>query len=324
MSEAGRERTEKLDLSLQSLRIIQAIAATGSITGASKALGVSQPAISQHLQRTESKLGMPLVLRAGRTTKLTEAGRILSEYAAEALRTLDTAFEEMNKLADLRAGNIRIVGFPSASSTIVPALLNTLRTRRPGMVITYVEEEPPEALEMLQNGESDLGFVFSYPDEGDDLARADRSRLQIAGLYSDRLHLVLPRDHPLAGEPVIDMIALEEDQWIAGCPKCRGNLLNFCHRVGFEPDIAFATDNTMAVIGMVASGLGVALVPRLALGTAALPDSVAVRTVSPSIHRIISVVTSSELRGVPAVESALAAVAGLDGSPWKLGPVAAA
>lgn len=309
---------ERPDLSIQFLRIIRAIDETGSLTAASRLLGVSQPAISQHLQRAESKLGIPLVVRAGRNIQLTDAGRVLAASATDALAIVDGAFEAIDALAHMRTRTVRLVGFPSASSTLVPALLSTLKQRSPGLTIRYSEEEPPEAIEMVESGECDLGLIFSYPGEGPRGERADRTRLRLANLFDDELQLVLPRDHPLASEPTVDAIALEEDSWIAGCPKCRGNLLHYCQRVGFAPDIAFETDNAAAVMGMVASGFGVALLPRLVLTTTAIPDSVVVRDISPTINRVIGIIVFNERAHDPAVKAAIATIAGVDVSQWGL------
>ncbi|WP_036298045.1 LysR family transcriptional regulator [Microbacterium sp. C448] len=310
------------DLGLQSLRIIRAIESTRSITGASRALGVSQPAISQHLQRTESKLGVALVVRTGRAITLTDAGRALAAQSAIALDALDVAFAEIEALAQMRSGTVRLVGFPSASSTLVPALISTLRDRSPGVSIRYGEEEPPEAIDLVESGERDIGLVFSYPGEAARGTRPDRSRLSLANLFDDNLLLVLPRDHPLADEDVVDMIALEDDPWIAGCPKCRGNLLRFCERVGFEPDIAFETDNAAAVMGLVASGLGVTLMPRLVLTTTAMPENVVVRSPNPGITRVIGAVVRDERRGDPSITAALTALAGLGVTRWGIAPLA--
>ncbi|MGA1828263.1 LysR family transcriptional regulator [Microbacterium sp.] len=309
------------DLSIQFLRIILAIEETGSITAASRQLGVTQPAISQHLQRTESKLGVPLVVRAGRNIQLTDAGRVLAASAASALAIVDEAFAAIDSLAHMRTGTVRLVGFPSASSTLVPSLVRTLKQRSPGLTVRYSEEEPPEAIEMVEAGDCDIGLVFSYPGEGARGLRADRTRLRLANLFNDELQLVLPSDHPLATESAIDALALEEDSWIAGCPKCRGNLLNYCGRVGFAPDIAFETDNAAAVMGLVASGLGVALLPRLVITTTAIPDSVVVRSVNPAISRLIGIVVCEEREHDPAVKAAIATIAGTDVSQWRLSSI---
>lgn len=308
----------KIDIDLQSLRIVRAIAETGSITGASRALGYSQPAISQHLQRAEARLGMPLITRAGRSVRLSEAGLVLSRHAPEVTAALAAVAEELGELASMKSGRVRLVAFPSASSTVVPRLLSRLRETKPGISISYQEAEPPEAAAMLRDGQCDLAITFSYPGDGFDAEREGLHGFTIAPLYIDPLFLILPADHPLADERVVDLISLEDDQWIAGCPRCRGNLLAACHEVGFSPSISYETDNFVAVLGMVASGLGVALLPRLALGTAALPTGAVVRRANPASHRVIHLVTTPEANRTPALAATIATMAGIDGSEWKL------
>jgi molybdate transport repressor ModE-like protein len=163
------ENEQRLDL--QSVRIVRAIAETGSITGAARALGYSQPAISQHLQRTEARLGLALVARVGRSVRLTEAGTVLARHALTITSAFDAAEGDLADLAGLRTGTVRLAAFPTASSTIVPRLLAALAAGHPGITVTYIEAQPPEAVQLLRDGGVDLAITFSYP--GD---RADPHR----------------------------------------------------------------------------------------------------------------------------------------------------
>src|ERR1700709_1177073 len=144
------------DLDLHSIRIVRAIAETGSITAAARELGFSQPAISQHLQRTEARLGVPLVIRAGRGIRLTEAGQLLARHAVTIASALDAASGDLAELAGMRTGTASIAALATAPSTIIPRLLRTMAERHPGILLTYVEAEPPEALAMLRDGSIDL------------------------------------------------------------------------------------------------------------------------------------------------------------------------
>jgi DNA-binding transcriptional LysR family regulator len=319
MTLLGQPRDSKLDIDLQSLRIVRAISETGSITGASRLLGYSQPAISQHLQRAESRLGMPLVVRLGRTVRLTEAGQILSRHSTTVMAALQDAANELDGLADLRAGRVRLAAFPSASSTLVPRLLSTLRDTRPGLSVQYLEAEPPEAIAMLRRGDCDLAFTFSYPGDPEDPHGDSAAGLAVTSLFTDPMMLILPSDHPLAGESVVNLSELEDDTWIAGCPRCRGHLLSVCENVGFAPTISYETDNFVAVLGMVASGLGVALLPRLALGTASVPRGAVVRRAAPHSDRTIHLLTLAESQPTPALFAIASAAARIDGAAWRLG-----
>ncbi|WBU38419.1 LysR family transcriptional regulator [Homoserinibacter sp. YIM 151385] len=301
------------ELDLHSIRIVRAIAEHGSISAAARALGYSQPAISQHLRRAETRLGTPLVLRSGRGVRLTEPGLVLARHAHAIGSALDAAGGELAELVGLRAGSVRIAAFPTASSTLVPRLLRELRARHPRLRVGYVEAEPPEALGMLRDAAVDLAITFAYPGDRADPHREAESMLTTTRLSAEPVVLALPASHPLArdGGPV-SLTRLGDERWIAGCPLCRGHLLAACEAVGVEPDIHLETDNAIAVLNLVAAGLGVALLPRLALATAPVPEGAAIRATSPSSDRSIRVVTQTGADRVPSIQAALAAIRALD------------
>ncbi len=305
-------------LDLQSIRIVRAIAETGSITGAARTLGYSQPAVSQHLQRTEARLGLPLVTRVGRSVRLTEAGAVLARHALAITSALDAASGDLADLAGLRAGSVRIAAFPTASSTIIPRLLAALGTAHPGIEVSYVEAQPPQAVAMLREGQVDLAVTFSYPGDRADPHRDSANGLSMSTLFTEEMVVVLPTGHPLAGEDVIDVGGLAGERWIAGCPRCRGHLLSVCDVAGFSPAIAFETDNASAVLNMVASGLGVAMLPRLALATAFLPEGAVIRRHTPTSDRSIHLLAGIGADRVPSIAATTALLHRIDGSDWGL------
>jgi DNA-binding transcriptional LysR family regulator len=307
-----------MDLDLQSVRIVRAIAETGTITGAARKLGYSQPAISQHLQRAESRLGMALVSKVGRSVRLTEAGAVLARHALSITSALDAAEGDLADLAGLRLGTVRLAAFPTASSTIVPRLLAAMSTQHPGITVNYVEAQPPEAVAMLRDGSVDLAVTFSYPGDRADPHRDSVNGLTMEPLFTEEMVVVIPRDHYLAKERDIDVADLERERWIAGCPRCRGHLLAVCEAAGFSPAISFETDNASAVLSMVASGLGVAMLPRLALATSAVPAGAVIRNHAPKSTRNIHVLAGDGARKVPSAAATLAALHALDGSDWGL------
>ena len=310
------ENEQRLDL--HSVRIVGAIAETGSITGAARHLGFSQPAVSQHLQRTEARLGLALVTRAGRSVRLTEAGLVLARHALAITSALDAAEGDLADLAGLRTGRVRLAAFPTASSTIVPRLLAVLAAEHPGIRVTYIEAEPPEAVQLLREGTADLAITFSYPGDRADPHRDSTSGLASRPLFTEETVMVVPAGHRLAGLEHVDLAMLADERWIAGCPRCRGHLLAVCDSAGFSPVIAFETDNASAVLNMVASGLGVAMLPRLALAIATLPPGAVIRPHSPRSVRNIQALVGEGARAVPSLVATMAALRALDGSDWGL------
>ncbi|WPO86695.1 LysR family transcriptional regulator [Herbiconiux sp. KACC 21604] len=301
-------QTGAYDLDSQTLRVVAAVAEFGSITRAASVLGFSQPAVSQHLKRVESRLGMPLVTRAGRGIRLTEAGAVVARHATVVLSALDRAASELSDLSGLRSGRVRLTAFPSASSTIVPQLISTMAAEHAGVHFSYLEAEPPEAIASVRDGHTDLAVAFHYPADRDDPFLDSVESLVVHELARDEVMVLVPDGHPaLEVDPdaPLDLARLRQESWIAGCPRCRAHLTGSCARSGFSPTITVETDNAVAVMSMVAAGLGVALLPALALAASPLPPGVTARLTAGGDHRMIVAVTRPGADHVPAVGEAL-------------------
>lgn len=293
------------------MRAVKAIADEGSVTAAAATLGYSQPALSQQLKRLEQRLGVPVIERVGRTVRLTQAGLVLARHAPTVATALDAAAGELAELRGLRAGRVRLVGFPSASPTVVPRLLTELGIHRPGITVTYVEAEPPEAVEAVREDRADIALTFSYPGDRDDPHGQSAAGLAVRAIGSDDLLAVLPEGHPAGRSERVEVAALASENWIAGCPRCRGHLLELCGRAGFEPRISFETDNFVAVESLVAQGIGVATLPSMAVRSFPLLPGVITRPLPHSEARTIHVVTAHGAERVPAIGATLHVLAQL-------------
>lgn len=239
------------------------MASTGSFSAAGRELGCTQPAVSQQMKALEASVGTPLLVRTGREMRLTQAGEALVRHAAGIIAGLTAAEEEVAAIAGLRAGRVRLVSFPSGSSTLVPTALAALRAAHPGTRVSLEEAEPPNSVELLREGDCDVALAFRYEgaagaEEWDDLV--------VRPLLTDRLVALVPEGHRLARtEGAVAIGELARESWIAGCPRCRGQLVEVCEGAGFSPRIDFATDDYPAVVGLVGAGLGVAVLPQLAV-----------------------------------------------------------
>jgi DNA-binding transcriptional LysR family regulator len=288
----------------QLLRVLLAVRDAGSISRAAAELGYSQPAVSQLLVRAEQRLGHDLVLRGGRGATLTESGRVLADHALHVEAALAAAREDLDAVGGLARGRVRFAGFPSASSTLVPPVLAAMSATSPGVATSYVEAEPPEAIELVRRGEVDVALTFSHALQDD--PGADPT-LTTEGIGRDPLALVTPT---VVSGAVADLSAFRDARWIGGCPRCRGHLLASCAASGFTPDIVLETDNAAAVVGLVAAGLGVALLPRLALTTTVVPPGVHATPAGDELARRVEVVVARGADRVPSVRAALDAVRG--------------
>ncbi|MFH8973267.1 LysR family transcriptional regulator [Streptomyces sp. NPDC017890] len=286
------------------LRVLRAVASTGSFSAAGRELGCTQPAVSQQMKALEASVGTPLLVRTGREMRLTQAGESLVRHAAGILAGLTAAEEEVAAIAGLRAGRVRLVSFPSGSSTLVPTALAALRAAHPGTRVSLEEAEPPKSVELLREGDCDVALAFRYEgavgaEEWDDLV--------VRPLLTDRLVALVPEQHRLARTGSDGSVAIGElarDPWIAGCPRCRGQLVEVCEGAGFTPRIDFATDDYPAVVGLVGAGLGVAVLPQLAVESVR-PRGVRTVTLEPAVRREIVALTLPDLAQVPAVTATL-------------------
>ena len=278
------------------LLVFREVARAGSLAGAARALGWTQPAVSQHVRRLESDSGTPLVVRAGRGVALTEAGRVLLRHADAVAERLQAASQELAALSGLAAGQVRIAAFPTAAAVLLPPVLESLLARAPGLDVRFAELEPPEAEAAVRGGEADLAVVFrhaldSTPVEGDLLREPVHRHAVLA---------VVPH-----GRAPRDLADLAGERWIAGCPRCRSHLLRCATGRGFTPDVRFATDDHVVVQRLVARGLGVALLPSWALLASTQPGVTAL-PVAGVDERVVEVLVRPDARRVPAVAAVLA------------------
>jgi len=293
-------------LDVRRLQMLRAVSREGSLSAAARALGYTQPAVSHHIARLEEEIGTALLTRFGRGVRLTDAGVALVDHADAVLSRLDAAEEEVAAIAGLRAGRVRLAAFASGSATLLAGALARLREAHPGVELTFVEAEPQDGLELLRAGETDLVLAFSYEAVGE----RDGKDITTVPLLRDPSHAILPAAHPEAGEDgPIDLGSLAGEAWIAGCERCRRHLLHVAADAGFAPRIDFETDDYLTVQSLVASGLGVSLLPALAL-VSARRDDVAVRPVAGRPARAIAAVLPTAERRPPAVTAALAALEG--------------
>ncbi len=290
------------------LRVLRAVDSTGSFSAAARDLGCTQPAVSQQMKALEQAAGTALLVRTGREIRLTEAGRALLRHAVGILAGLTAAEEEVAAIAGLRAGRVRLVSFPSGSSALVPTALAELRAAHPGTEVSLVDAEPPRSVELLRAGECEIALAFRYPGVGGVAGTprdaAEWSDLAVRPLLTDRLIGLVPEGHRFAEARVVGIAELAEEPWIAGCPRCRRHLVEVCEEAGFTPRIDFATDDYPAVVGLVGAGLGVAVLPELALESVRTKGVRTVR-VEPAVHREVVALTLPDLTRVPAVAATL-------------------
>jgi DNA-binding transcriptional LysR family regulator len=281
-------------LDITRLRVIDAVARHGSVTGAAKELHYSQPSVSHHLARLEAETGAQLLQRVGRGVRLTEAGRLLADRAAEIVGRIDAADAELAAHVGLTAGRVRLAGFSSAIGSLVPQAAAALAGKHPGLQISLIDTHPPEALELLRAGKIDVAIIFRY-----DETEPEPDGVRLHHLLDDPVYLLSTR----RGRT---LAASRDAIWIAGCERCRSHLMSLCADAGFEPRIGYTSDDMVVMQALVAAGLGVATLPGLALRAHHVEGVVAGEL--PGSRRHVYAATYGEPPDPPATAALLAAL----------------
>ncbi len=263
-------------LDARRLQVLKAVVDTGSVTAASAALGYTASAVSQNIASLERETKTSLFEKVGRGIRPTQAGLLLAEHAGTVVAQLQEAEEALDALRAGQAGRLRLAAFATAGTGLVPKAMARFGESHPGVELQLVMAETDEALIQLRSGLVDLAVITL----DDPRAEDEGPGLVYEHLLDDPYHLVLARSHPLAGRQVVDLADLAGDPWIATASarcNCMPTVSSACARAGFTPTFSIEADEFASTVGFVAAGLGVAMVPMLALGS--VPESVRIRRI---------------------------------------------
>lgn len=250
-------------LDLKRLRVLREVSERGSFSAAADELHVSQSAVSQQIAALEAEVGVPLLVRLRAGPQLTDAGSLLVSHADAAICRLEEAERELAELAGLGSGELRMASFSSASATLLTEAARRFRIDHPGIRLSLTEADPEDSLPALKRGATDL--VLAYDFELDQIG--DDRDLVLTHLLDENMHVALPADHALAERNAIRLDELADDTWLCGASEssCRRLTVLSCERVGFSPDIAYESNDYTVIQALVAAGMGVTLIPDLAL-----------------------------------------------------------
>jgi DNA-binding transcriptional LysR family regulator len=244
----------------------------GSFSAAAESLSFTQSAISQQIAALEREAGCTLVQRNARGIRLTEAGEALVRHTDAILARLSEAEAELEAIAGLRGGRLRLASFESAAATLMPLAIAAFRAQHPDIELSMLMMEPEDSAPLLKAGELDLALGF------DARIRGEVDGVVRHHLITDPLFITMPADHPYAHKRNLRLADLADDPWIAGTTDCECNRLinRACAIAGFEPRIAFQTDDYTAMQGFVAAGVGVSMIAEL--GLTSIRDDIVVRS----------------------------------------------
>ncbi len=277
-------------MELKQLRVLQAVGETGSFSAAADRLDYTQPAVSKIVATLERQLGTTLVDRGIRPIRLTEAGSALADRAAAAFEQIAAGELEVEAIANLSAGRLRVGTFSSAGAAIVVDALRAFRKSHPDVDFSITEIGMPSALaRSLRRGDLDLGVSFDYPEIGDTFG----DDLATVHLLDDPFDVVVPRGHRLEREQMIRFADLGRENWLLGdfgadSPSFR-MIDRRCRDAGFDPNVVYRVNDCQMAQALVAAGEGIALLPRIMLQ--ATHPGVAIRPLAtdPPMRRISAV-----------------------------------
>ncbi|MCE9606195.1 MAG: LysR family transcriptional regulator [Planctomycetia bacterium] len=242
-------------MELQQLRYFVAVANHANFTRAAEACLVSQPSLSQQIIKLERELGQPLFERLGRTARLTEAGRTFQDHAEQVLRLVEDAKARLTDSAD--TGRLVIAAIPTIAPYMLPQLLDDFRRECRGAKIEVVEETTRNAIELCVRGEVDL-ILLALP--------VVLEHLRTAPLFTEELHLVLPKKHRLAGKPRITTADIaDEPLLLLNDTHClTENALSFCRQKSLQPIVTSRVSQLATLQELVSLGQGLSFVPEMA------------------------------------------------------------
>ncbi|MBD8506764.1 LysR family transcriptional regulator [Hoyosella sp. G463] len=231
-----------------------AIAEHGQVSAAADELGIAQPTLSRRLRRLETDLGATLFDRRGHHLVITAAGRILLDHARRASAELDTARRRIADLANPALGTVRLGFLHSFGSWLVPRLIREFRATEPRVTFTLAQDAASTITDRVLDGTLDLGIVSPRPHD---------TGIAWTQLIEQQLALAVPDDHPLASRQAVDLAEAAAEPFITMHHGygMRRILEEHCATAGFRPRITFETSELLTIAGMVAAGLGVALMP---------------------------------------------------------------
>ncbi|MEU2507512.1 LysR family transcriptional regulator [Streptomyces sp. NPDC007863] len=260
-------------IDVQRLRVLRAVAEHGSFNRAAAALHLTPSAVSQQVAALERGLGAQVVARSTRGVTLTRAGRIMLGAAETVAAELEHARQRIAALGTGRT-QLTVAAFTSGGRLLLPAALTRLMADHPRTVLHVREGEPEDTLPLVRQGAVDLALAYHF-DGPLPVGPGASSGLEWTPLLEDPLHVVLPRGHRLARRDALDLTDLAAEPWVLGCLKTEAYLRRFAERAGFDPEIRGTTTDYFFARSLVAAGMGISLVPSIAL----VPEVPGVRAV---------------------------------------------
>jgi DNA-binding transcriptional LysR family regulator len=294
-------------LDAKQLRVLKEVGEHGSFSAAAEALSYTQPAVSQQIAALEKRAGATLVDRTNRGVRLTDSGRALVDHAEVVLARLAAAEAELEAMAGIRGGRVRLASFPTAGASLLPPAVALFSQRYPEVELTFIEREPEEAAQMLRAAELEVAIVFEYGDYNQPELERFYEGIELHRLVDDPMYLALPLGHQVANKPRVRLQDVAEETWIQESGNhswCGRFQESACAAAGFTPKVGFRSDDYNVVQGLIAAGVGISMLPALALTN--LREDIVIRSLGRNAptRRIAAATLAGRYRS-PATEAML-------------------
>jgi LysR family transcriptional activator of glutamate synthase operon len=245
-------------MELRHLRYFEAVARHSHVTRAAAELHIAQPALSKQISQLEQELGVALFDRVGRNVRLTEAGEALLPHARAVMAQVEAARAEMAERIGLRRGRATVGTPPTVGTQLLPTVLAAFNRQYPGIELRLHESGVQTLLDLLETGLTDVAVV-TLPVEDE--------HLTVVPLFTEEMVVAVWKGHQLASREEVEIKQLQQEPWVLSPEnyELREATLNACAAAGFTPRVVLDGGETDTLLRFVAAGIGVALVPRLAI-----------------------------------------------------------
>lgn len=266
---------------LRQLEVFTVLAEELHFSRAAERLTISQPSLSQQIKRLEHNLGVQLINRTRQPTELTAHGELFLPRARAILRQANIAGLELHDLNEIRRGHLRVGAAGTLATFMLPEIVAQYRKQYPNIVIEIIQQNSDQLAKLVENGDIDVA-VCRLP--------FDHDNVKITGLMSEPFHMVIPPNHPQAGEPETSIAAFANDDFVL--PVVRNTpffrlAIDMCRQAGFTPNVILAGAEYTTAFRLIGLGLGVSIVSELATNLMVDP--------SPAFSRIIDPPVQSEV-----------------------------
>jgi molybdate transport repressor ModE-like protein len=280
------------------LQLLREVARRGTITAAAEAMAVTPSAVSQQLRILEAEAGLPLLERHGRRVRLTDAGERLVRHADTITAAIAAAESDLAGAREGVSGTLRVAAFPTAARAILPTAIARLGARHPGVRVNLRDLETRESLAALATDEIDVAIV----DEYDEVTRIREGGLDLIALARDPIRVAMPAGRAPTGRGAgVALADLRDEPWIMDTEtsSIHQAVSRACATAGFEPVVRANCKDYGVIIALVEAGLGIAMLPGLALLDR--PIAATVLPIDPPLERRLSIAVKPARRRHPAV-----------------------